>query len=363
MWGSWIGIDLTWKIPVLATECCCPYSPWFGRRKCWGWGTDSLPFSFGLTQCNVTSSQVIFGFDFSADSQFFGGAALSWSQTFCSDWITNVDDEKELDEGFWFHYFDFDFYFDVDFGDWFGSGLGRIGLGWLWFDFDWFPLLWLWFLILRLFFDIWCCFFSFIFLGFKFELIWFHVIGFEVGFDLDWLVAGAALETNRGGTIRKMDRKRCACMNVKAESWVARSKISIVSHAKLALWKHLASWQRRSQAQRNFQTNLAIAWNHIERHLWNLCFHYVKIHMYPDSKTWETTFKPLAQFWVNRTSLSSSWEWGLIADLGVLINSFLGLLLFPTHVLQVGSTSIPPWLVMSISLLSCRYVAIRDHPF
>ena len=142
MWGSWIGIDLTWKIPVLATECCCPYSPWFGRRKCWGWGTDSLPFSFGLTQCNVTSSQVIFGFDFSADSQFFGGAALSWSQTFLQR---------------------------LNYKRWRRKGIGRGVL---------IPLLWFWFLF-------WCWFWWLVWkwIGSDWAglaLIWFWLISFVV---------------------------------------------------------------------------------------------------------------------------------------------------------------------------------------
>ena len=96
-------------------------------------------------------------------------------------------------------------------------------------------------------------------------------------FDLiNWLVAGTALETDGEEQFERWDRKRCACMNVKAESWGAPSEISIVSQLKLALPKdifiRLASWQGRSQAKRNFQTHLAYAWNHIERHLWTLCF-------------------------------------------------------------------------------------------
>ena len=206
-----------------------------------------------------------FGFDFVADSQFVWWG--SWSLTSVSFHVAipkrfaAIDYKRWRREGigregvlipllwFWCLFWCWCRFWWLGLEvDWVG-----IGVGWLWFDFHWFPLICcacdfnfetvFWSLVLKFFLDLSLNWFGWTWsaldwIGFDVcfvGMIWSHVIGFEVGFDLDWLVAGAALGTNGEEQFERWDRKRCACMNVKAESWVARSKISTVSHPKLAL--------------------------------------------------------------------------------------------------------------------------------
>ena len=135
------------------------------------------------------------------------------------------------------------------------------------------------------------------FLGFKFELIWVDLerIGLDwiwcmfCGYDLvscDWvwgwiwfgLTCGRRrVGDERGGTIRKMGSETMCLYECQSRKLGRPFKDQHCFSPQACpvpkdIFIRLASWQGRSQAQRNFQTHLACAWNHIERHLWTLCF-------------------------------------------------------------------------------------------
>ena len=199
-----------------------------------------------------------------------------------------------------------DFDVDVDFGDWVWKWIGS---GWVGFDLILINFLWFVVIvisILRLFFEVWCwCFL--IFWGFKFDLIWVDLerIGLDwiwcvfCGYDLvscDWVWSSiwfwidlwqARCWGRTGGTIRKMGSETmCLYECQKVGPPVQRSALFLTPNLPCPKTssKRPASWQGRSQAQRDFQTHLTYAWNHIERHLWTLCFHHwIKIQR---SKPW-----------------------------------------------------------------------------